>query len=276
MLTVVQVSTLMQEAAVDASGQIDYSAFVTRCAPLLCRIYDSNYRLVQAPVEETAVVQPDPDVVAAARKPGRPRRGSILHEADPEGVMKAIFKAADDNGNGVLDRKEFLQIMRQADLGLTSKDLNLLLAEADINDDGTVNYMQFVPIAMDVIKCREALTGHKEEMTQLEVAATEAAVQTLHGMPREVLEEAMLNAFMSADTNNNGSLDAIEFKRALESMWLDNTRLTKKEVNMIFASIDVNSDGTVSYAEFVQPNGRTRKTCPAKSKMQRATKQSVD
>ena len=70
-------------------------------------------------------------------------------------------------------------------------------------------------------------------------------------MDRDALESAMLESFLAADTNGDGVLNEKEFKQCLEGLWLDNTRLTKKEVNMIFASVDVNADGTISYAEFV-------------------------
>jgi Ca2+-binding EF-hand superfamily protein len=60
----------------------------------------------------------------------------LLHgipKEELEEVMKRVFEAADENGNGELSLEEFRQCLKSAELGLTRKEINLLLSECDTN-----------------------------------------------------------------------------------------------------------------------------------------------
>jgi len=60
----------------------------------------------------------------------------LLHgipKEELEEVMKRVFEAADENGNGELSMDEFRQCLKSAELGLTRKEINLLLSECDTN-----------------------------------------------------------------------------------------------------------------------------------------------
>lgn len=46
--------------------------------------------------------------------------------------------------------------MYDADLGLTRKDINLIMSAADVNRDGAIEYSEFVPVAMGVLTERLA------------------------------------------------------------------------------------------------------------------------
>ena len=65
--------------------------------------------------------------------------------------MIDLFQRADSNGNGVLSRSEFKNCLQSADLGLTKKDINALLTLADENEDGVVDYKEFMPICFGVL-----------------------------------------------------------------------------------------------------------------------------
>lgn len=60
----------------------------------------------------------------------------LLHgipKEELEEVMKRVFEAADENGNGELSMEEFRKCLKSAELGLTRKEINLLLSECDTN-----------------------------------------------------------------------------------------------------------------------------------------------
>ena len=78
--------------------------------------------------------------------------------ADFRQTIKRLFASADKDGSGSLDRKELKTVFDglKQELGLSNKDIKLIMAEADENDDGVVEYEEFATIAADVL---EAIYG---------------------------------------------------------------------------------------------------------------------
>lgn len=68
-----------------------------------------------------------------------------------ERIMKDVFARADVHGNGVLSRQDFKHALQSADLGLTKRDINMLLTLADENEDGQIDYNEFLPICFGVL-----------------------------------------------------------------------------------------------------------------------------
>lgn len=50
------------------------------------------------------------------------------------------FKNADSNGDGTLDRHEFAEVLASSRLSLGQQVIDRVLAEADDNDDGVIQY----------------------------------------------------------------------------------------------------------------------------------------
>ena len=57
-------------------------------------------------------------------------------------LVKSQLKKYDEDGSGSLSYDEFYALMEDADLGLSAAELQLLMAEADENDDGKINYAE--------------------------------------------------------------------------------------------------------------------------------------
>lgn len=197
----------------------------------------------------------------------------------PPCSVSFLFDQADADGNGVLDRAEFKAVFvaLKSELGLSNKaikqvrpcccvvvassntrrvehppnpppyphpSLPQIMAEADENDDGVIEYREFVPIAVDVINVIEA----KREFEEKKAADAEDAVEDakdflLHGMPRETLESMLKGAFLKADKDGSGYLDRKEFKECLRGSGLG---FTKKEVNIMMSEVDLDGDGRIT------------------------------
>ena len=165
--------------------------------------------------------------------------------------VASLFSQADADGNGFLDRKEFKQVFvsLKEELGLSNKVIKQIMAEADENDDGAIEYREFVPMAVDVINVMEAKADYKEnQMLDKEEALEDAKDFLLHGMPRDTLEEMLKNAFIKADKDKSGYLDRKEFKDCLKASGLG---FTKKEINVMMTEVDLDGDGKITYEEFV-------------------------
>lgn len=54
-------------------------------------------------------------------------KGVPMHEL--QASIQEIFRSADGDGNGSLDREEFLRCLKESGLGFTRQELNLVLSE---------------------------------------------------------------------------------------------------------------------------------------------------
>ena len=168
-----------------------------------------------------------------------------------EAKIQQIFVAADTDGNGVLDRKEFKRVMKlfASELKLQVSDLRQIMLLADENDDGLIEYHEFVPVALELLQTMYAKMRHAQQQAKRQSRAADAAQDfLLNGLTREQLEAALGEMFRAADTDGSGELDRKEFQTCLKSSDLG---LTKKQIALLMDEVDSNYDGVVQYSEFV-------------------------
>lgn len=165
-----------------------------------------------------------------------------------EHILRTLFQEADTDGSNTLSLAEFKGLMNRADLGLSKKELRALLAEADVNSDGEIDYAEFVPLATELVQALYAREEMAQAQKQEEVDALQMATQTLlHGMSREELEFLIREVFQKADTDGSGSLNFEEFRKCINDAELG---LTRREINSLLLKADVSGDGEISYDEF--------------------------
>jgi len=163
--------------------------------------------------------------------------------------LTQLFLQADKDGNGVLDKHEFKRLMQSADLGLSKKQIKFLYAEADINDDGTIEYREFIPACVELVMTMQARANTRAQAEEEEAEAQAAAADYFfHGMSKEEMEYMLRTSFTEADKDGSGELDMKEFTSFLKGLPLN---LTKKEINMALMEVDTDGSGTVSIEEFV-------------------------
>ena len=75
------------------------------------------------------------------------------------------------------------------------------MSEADENEDGVLEYREFVPIMVELIHSIKAKEDAKAAAEEDEDEAREAVeMHLLHGIPQEQLEQMMFSVFNAADT----------------------------------------------------------------------------
>lgn len=179
-----------------------------------------------------------------------PRAGMFdMTDEEMQDFIMDQFMRYDADQDGYLDRHEFKELLMDAELGLSKKDARRVMQEADENDDGVLEYREFVPVMVEIIHGLKAKAEAQAQAEDEEDEAREAVeMHLLHGMPREDLEAIMRAVFESADVDGSGALDRKEFSRCLKSAELG---LTRKEINLLLCEVDENGDGLISYEEFV-------------------------
>ena len=65
--------------------------------------------------------------------------------------LRELFIRADADNSGGLTRGEFLSCLRSEELNLSRQQINMMMGEFEMDDDGALTYEEFVPIAIDVL-----------------------------------------------------------------------------------------------------------------------------
>jgi len=86
----------------------------------------------------------------------------MYEDAELEQHLATLFHEADTNSDGVLQPKEFLELLVNSGLGLPAELVLDLFLAADVNQDGVIQYEEFVPAMVGLIcgikLAREALS----------------------------------------------------------------------------------------------------------------------
>ena len=161
--------------------------------------------------------------------------------------IENMFVSADVEGKGYLNRTQFMEVMStvQGELNMSDADLRHVMSEADENDDGMIDFNEFLPLALSIfeaIYAKQDLHKHEEE------AVNKASDLLLHGMTRQELESMLHTLFNRADTEGKGYLDRQQFGKVLKDSDLG---FTRREINTLMHQVDENEDGVIEFSEFV-------------------------
>jgi len=163
--------------------------------------------------------------------------------------LEQLFHEADADGSGSLDRVEFKNVLKNVELNLSDQEVKRVLAEADMDGNGTISYEEFLPLAVDRIMAEYARMEAAEIREVRETDARRQAEEYLvHGMDKAEVEIVMWDIFRKSDVDGSGALSLAEFQKCCKDADIG---LTRKEINILMHQCDVDNDGTITYEEFV-------------------------
>eukprot|EP00397_Hematodinium_sp_SG-2012_P027692 GEMP01029112.1.p1 GENE.GEMP01029112.1~~GEMP01029112.1.p1 ORF type:complete len:437 (+),score=96.79 GEMP01029112.1:177-1487(+) len=164
-----------------------------------------------------------------------------------EGLVRELFVQYDKDQSGYLDLKEFKTLFDdfRERVRMPQDEIYRFLAEADMNEDGNIQYDEFIPIAIQII---QTLFAQKKINAQQDEVDQAAGSYLVHGMSEEEITQVTRDIFQRMDTDKTGTLSKMEFVQALANMELG---LTRREINALIFQVDANEDGMISYEEFV-------------------------
>jgi Ca2+-binding EF-hand superfamily protein len=231
--------SLVKAADVNEDGVIEYEEFVP-----------AMLGLMEAANEADLV----PDVAE-----GVPMWDEVPDEM-LERYLTKLFAIGDSNQDGVLQPKEFLELLTRAGLRFPPELVLKLFLEADINHDGVIEYDEFMPAMLAVIAAMkeggaravppsvpDSFPAPSAPVMEPDLEA-QARDFLLNGMSREKLERTILRSFLFADTNNSGALDESEFRACIQDLGLG---LSPVHIAELMAAVDKNADGVIAYDEWV-------------------------
>jgi Ca2+-binding EF-hand superfamily protein len=142
-------------------------------------------------------------------------------------MLRATFRAADSDSNGYLNKAELGSMLRKMVTSLSSQDVDTMMALADKNNDGKIDYNEFV------------------EFLQ------ERAPDNISKAVRSVLSrdsDLVRVAFRVWDRDGDGTVSRKGLQRLLNQMC---PTLSQDQCAALINGMDANNDGIVDYDEFV-------------------------
>merc|ERR1711871_161698 len=141
-LTKIQVLAVLSEAQMDEHGFIAFEPLAPLAAKMIKSIWEQNADFDRAAKMEAIVQESSDDMLF-----GRPRQ-EVVEE------LNQVFTSYDADQNGTLDPAEFKQCLN--DTGILGRPLNpqevqAIMLALDENEDGRVDYNEFMDFALKVL-----------------------------------------------------------------------------------------------------------------------------
>ncbi|KAF4042236.1 hypothetical protein GN244_ATG05606 [Phytophthora infestans] len=148
-----------------------------------------------------------------------------------ESILRETFQRADKDEVGALTRLAFTNALRDADLGLTRREVNILMSETPAAEDDAniVVYPDFVPICFPLLK--------------------DAYVQGILEAPSNLdwIAQYLSEVFASGDSENTGLLTVAEIGRLFRAA---DVGLTRLQIIAVLAEAQEDNTGFVNYEKF--------------------------
>eukprot|EP00960_Hanusia_phi_P040068 754228-Hanusia_phi.AAC.2 len=166
-----QILNILAEAGTVEGNGIEYEPFIVNvAAPMISRMFENEEEIQFQQTE--AWKQVNSAEIAAEQYLGMSRD-------EFTSIMGSVFQQYDTDKSGYLDLNEFTAAMRDSGIPFTDKQLIMLMAEADQNDDGAIQYAEFADVAIQLMlyAYREEqpvgwMNGWKNEWAQFVISGT--------------------------------------------------------------------------------------------------------
>ncbi len=154
----------------------------------------------------------------------------LILKAEEKGVtLEECFKHFDKNGDGILNKAEFLQGLEKLGFKNNKSELNALFKALNADKDSSISYHEFVKF----IKYHH-LDDIKAKLQKLILEAEKKGVN-------------IAQSFQHFDKDGNGILTRSEFEIRFNQLFQN---INKNELNVIFKELDTNNSNSISYKEF--------------------------
>lgn len=147
---------------------------------------------------------------------------------------------------GSLTFDEFQALMEQVELGISSQELRFVISEADENENGVVDYEEFVPLAVDLIQSFRARNRAKALNSHEDVMVDDLIYASISTQELQKSADACLEKIYEVDSKRYGLIRVPELKKALHSIAAAEG-IRDNEIGMLCQMLPRDQFGRVKY-----------------------------
>ncbi|KAF5832445.1 radial spoke protein 7 [Dunaliella salina] len=155
-----------------------------------------------------------------------------LPKEEMQSQLLDVLKRGDHEGTGCLSYSDFKELLKTSGLGLTRKDINLILSQLD---GGDVAYEEVVPKALE-----HMISLIKDEIVMSGILQSQDSMQ---GM--------LLSHFKAHDPEGSGLLSLHSVKNVLKDLSFQVLGLSTLQLMSIISQAPTTQEGMVQYIQFV-------------------------
>ena len=132
--------------------------------------------------------------------------------------LQEVFDQFDKDKDGKISSKELENAMQSMGQNPTVDEVNQMMQEVDINQDGKIDYEEFMTLM-------------------------------LRNSPETQTEDEVINAFRVFDKEGKGLITQAELKHIMMTI---GDKMTEEEADEMVNEADIDEDGMINYEEFVR------------------------
>ena len=132
--------------------------------------------------------------------------------------FKEVFNIFDKDKDGYITAKELGDLIRNLGQNPTEAEIQNMINEVDINNNGAIDFKEFLDIMLKKLKDSES-------------------------------EEELIEAFKIFDKDGNGLIGSEELLNVMLTLGEDSN---KEEIEDLINEIDLDRDGLINYEEFLR------------------------
>eukprot|EP01038_Epipyxis_sp_PR26KG_P005066 gene5066-7070_t len=161
-----------------------------------------------------------------------------------------MFKEADVDDSGSLTFDEFQSLMEKVELGISPQELRFVISEADENDNGLVDYNEFVPLAIDLIQSFRARNQAKSLNSQQDIMVDDIILKSISTTEIDELTVVCLKAIGEVDSKHYGLIRPSDLKKCLQGVATaaGGHSLRETEISMICKMLPRDQFGRCKYS----------------------------
>ena len=148
----------------------------------------------------------------------------LIHKNEDEGLddlrnlLIRLFKESDLDNSGFLAFDEFENLLAKNEIGLSGNELRFVIAEADNNGNGVVEFEEFIPLAIDLIQAFRARTSALVWLSEAESCYSEEMKRIINEKDIQAVSEIVTQRLNEMDKHGTKLARYYEIHKALLSV----------------------------------------------------------
>lgn len=123
-------------------------------------------------------------------------------------ALYEMFQNADKDKSGKLSYEEFFDAFKTLSYGLNANDIKTLIALADENNDGQIDWEEFIPVGIESIKTFFARNKTLQRAKAYEREVNKEALKLMFQDEIKKTSDILMKRFMKMDEKKTGFITA--------------------------------------------------------------------